>query len=105
MDVLDYLDDPKCKKKPQDAHSAEYRLLCSGMLHRQLLGDWSKSEGVRILLDAPLLLFAANRPFEGYTLELVLQLTVPRVSARTAHRPADNERAARRIEQPLVVDR
>jgi hypothetical protein len=39
--------------------------------------DWPKSENGRILLDEPLLLFAASRPFEDYPLELVLQLAVP----------------------------
>jgi hypothetical protein len=63
MHVLEYLDDPKCEKKPQDSLFAEYRLLCSGTLYRRLLGDWSKSEVARSLLNDPLLLFVASRPF------------------------------------------
>jgi hypothetical protein len=77
MHVLEYLDDPKCEKKPQDSLFAEYRLLCSGTLYRRLLGDWSKSEVARSLLNDPLLLFVASRPYDNYPLELALQLTVP----------------------------
>lgn len=83
MYVLEYLSDPKCEKNPEHALSAEYRLLCSGTLYRDIGGDWSKSEVARILLDEPLVLFAASRPFEDYPLELVVQLTVPQVEERT----------------------
>lgn len=79
MHVLEYLRDPKCEKKPKDCLHAEYRLLCSGTVYRPCLGDWSKSEAARTLLDEPLLLFAASRPIDEYPLELVLQLTVPQV--------------------------
>jgi hypothetical protein len=79
MHMLDFLGDPKCEKKPEDCLYAEYRLLCSGTLHRRCLGDWSKSEVARILLDEPLLLFVASRPFDDYPLELALQLAVPHV--------------------------
>lgn len=79
MHVLEYLDDPKCERKPKDSLFAEYRLFCSGTLYRNLLGDWSKSEVARVLLDDPLLLFVASRPFDDYPLELALQLTVPLV--------------------------
>jgi hypothetical protein len=80
--VLEYLRDPKCEYKPKDSLFAEYRLLCSGTLHRLCLGDWSKSEVARILLDEPLLLFVASRPFDDYPLELALQLTVPQVTEK-----------------------
>jgi hypothetical protein len=82
MDVLDYLGDPKCEKKPKDSLLAEYRLLCSGTLYRRLLGDWSKSEVARCLQDNPLLLFVASRPFDDYPLELAIQLTVPVVEEK-----------------------
>jgi hypothetical protein len=82
MYVLQYLDDPKCEKKPSQALHAEYRLLCSGTLHHDCIGDYTKSEGVRILLNEPLLLFVASRPFDDYPLELALQLTVPQVEER-----------------------
>ena len=59
--------------------------MCSGTLYRDIIGDWSKSEAGRILLDPPLVLFAASRPFEDYPLELVLHLTVPRVEEREEH--------------------
>jgi hypothetical protein len=79
MHVLRYLADPNCERQPKDALRAEYRLLCSGTLHRQCLGDYSKSEVARILLDTPLVLFATSRPFDDYPLELAVQLTIPRV--------------------------
>lgn len=60
MHVLDFLGDPKCEKKPEDRLQAEYRLLCSGTLHRNCLGDYSKSEIARLLLDKPLLLFVVR---------------------------------------------
>ncbi len=79
MYVLKCLGDPDCEKRPHDSLCAEYRLLCSGTVHRQIIGDWSKSEVARFLLAPPLLLYAASRPFEEYPLELVLRLTVARV--------------------------
>lgn len=79
MHVVEYLRDPKCEKRPKDSLYAEYRLLSSGTLHHACLGGWSKSEGARILLAEPLLLFAVSRPFDDYPLELALQLTVPQV--------------------------
>jgi len=82
MHVLEYLGDPKCEKKPEGSLFAEYRLLCSGTLHRDTFGDYSKSEVARILLDDPLLLFVASRPFDDYPLELALELTVPRVEEK-----------------------
>jgi hypothetical protein len=82
MHVLEYLRGPKCEKKPKDSLYAEYRLLCSGTLHRLGLGDWSKSEIARSLLDEPLLLFVASRPIDDDPLELVLQLTVPQVEEK-----------------------
>lgn len=82
MHVLEYLGDPKCERNPKDPLWAEYRLLCSGTLYRDLLGDWTKSEAARILLDRPLLLFAMSRPFDEYPLELVLQLTVPLIEEK-----------------------
>ena len=79
MHVLEYLSDPRCEQKPDDSVRAEYRLLSSGVLHRDMIGDWSKSEVARILLNDPLLLFVASRPFEDHPLELVLHLAVPLV--------------------------
>jgi hypothetical protein len=79
MHVLHYLSDPECLQKSDDSLLAEYRLLCSGMLYRQLAEgpyDWAKSEVSRILLDKPLLLFVASRPYEEYPLELVLHVKV-----------------------------
>jgi hypothetical protein len=86
--VLDYLADPKCDRRPGDSLCAEYRLLCSGnMYHRDIIGDWSKSEGrARILLAPPLLLYAASRPFDEYPLELVLRLTVALVQETNSGR-------------------
>jgi len=79
MHVLEYLKDPQCEKRLKNSLYVEYRLLCSGSLHRNCIGDWSKSESARTLLDKPLLLFVTSRPFDDYPLELTLQLTVPQV--------------------------
>ncbi len=79
MYVLDYLADPKCESQPKDSLTSEYRLLCSGTIYRDAGGDPYKSEVSRILLDEPLLLFAASRPLYDYPLELVLEVTVPPV--------------------------
>ena len=77
--VLDYLADPGCARRPGDALCADYRLLCSGSVYRRTEGEWYKYEGARFLLEPPLLLYAASRPFDKYPLELVLRLTVAHV--------------------------
>jgi hypothetical protein len=77
--VLDYLADPKCARRPGDALCTDYRLLCSGSVYRRTEGEWYKNEGARFLLEPPLLLYAASRPFDEYPLELVLRLTVAHV--------------------------
>jgi hypothetical protein len=77
--VLDYLADPSCARRPGQGLCAEYRLLCSGSIHRRVIGEWHKSEGARFLLAPPLLLYAASRPFYEYPLELALHLTVAQV--------------------------
>jgi hypothetical protein len=51
MYVLQLLDDPAFVAKPNETLSVEYRLLCSGTVHRNIIGDWSKSEGSRFLFD------------------------------------------------------
>lgn len=79
MYVLEYLRDPKCEKNPKDSLTSQYRLLCSGTIYRDVIGDPFKSEVARILLDEPLMLFVASRPFDDYPLEMVLELTVPQV--------------------------
>lgn len=76
--VLEYLRDPSCARRPQDLLCAEYRLICSGTIYRDITGDWSKSEEARLLLAPPLLLYAASRPFDEYPLELVLRLRIAR---------------------------
>jgi hypothetical protein len=79
MHVLQYLRDPECAGRKMDSLLAEYRLLCSGTIYRDVIGDWSKSETSRFLLVPPLLLYAASRPIDQYPLELLLRLTVARV--------------------------
>jgi hypothetical protein len=79
LHVLEYLSDPGCTRRPQDSHSAEYRLLSSGSIFRAIQGDWVKSDAARFLLAQPLLLYAVSRPFDEYPLKLVLRLTVARV--------------------------
>lgn len=86
--VLQYLGDPKCERAPEHSLTAEYRLLCSGLVYRDAGGDWTKSEVARILLDEPLVLYAASRPIDDYPLELVLQLKVPNVEERSEFKSA-----------------
>ena len=58
----------------EDSVQVEYRLLCSGMFYpNHFLGDWSKSDGARILLQLPIQLLVASRPYEEYPQELVLR--------------------------------
>jgi len=82
MFVIDYLADPTCKSHSAELLTAEYRLLCSGVLYRDVVGDPYKSEISRILLDEPLVLFALNRPLNEYPLELALVLTIARAEEK-----------------------
>ncbi len=59
----------------------EYRLICSGMFYPgHFQGDWSKSDGARILLRLPIELLVASRPYDDYPQELVLRFVVPQVT-------------------------
>ena len=77
--ALDYLADPECTST-KGALCVEYRLLCSGTIYCDIIGDWTKSEIARFLLSPPLLLFAASRPFQEWPLELILRLKVSEVT-------------------------
>ena len=79
MHVLNYLADPSCARAMDDSLCTEYRLLCSGTIYRNIIGDWSKSEASRFLLAHPLTLYAASRPIYDYPLELVLPIRVAQV--------------------------
>jgi len=58
----------------QAAATVEYRLLCSGELYLpNLIGNWRKSDGARLLLANPVQLMVASQPYDGYPQELVLQ--------------------------------
>jgi hypothetical protein len=85
MNVLEYIADPMCQKKLEGSLTAEYRMLCSGTLFRDVVGDPFKSEVARILLDRPFVLFATSRPLEDYPQELMLELSVPSVEI---HQPS-----------------
>jgi hypothetical protein len=59
----------------------EYRLVCSGTLFpANFLGDWSRSDVARILLQQPVELLVASRPYDGYPQELVLRFVVPLIT-------------------------
>jgi hypothetical protein len=59
----------------------EYRLICSGMLYpAHFLGDWSDSDGARILLRLPVELLVASQPYDDYPQELVLRFVAPLVN-------------------------
>jgi len=93
MHVLDYLKwaesiiqvdkqsnvrfDPRAGK---DAVLFEYRLLCSGMFYpTNFLGDWSHSDGARILLSMPVHLLVASQPYDDYPQELSLRFVASMV--------------------------
>lgn len=57
----------------------EYRLLVSGMLHREIYGDWTKSDVARILLNDRADLLVASRPPDMYPQELALRFSCPTV--------------------------
>ena len=82
--VLRYLKDPDRANKAEGSVSVEYRLLCSGTIHRKIVGDWSKSDVARVLLAPPLMLYAASRPIDDYPAELVLNFGVERITETTA---------------------
>jgi len=82
--VLRYLKDPGHANKAEGSVSVEYRLLCSGTVHRKIVGDWSKSDVARFLLAPPLMLYVASRPIDDYPTELVLNFGVERVTETTA---------------------
>lgn len=54
----------------------EYRLLCSGELYpANIMGDWRKSDGARLLLREPFQLIVASQPYDDYPQELALRFT------------------------------
>jgi hypothetical protein len=51
MDLLEYIRQRDATGKSDlDDREVEYRLLCSGMLHREVVGDWRHSDAGRMLL-------------------------------------------------------
>jgi len=94
MHILDYLksaeDDVQVDENSvvrvvhrfdQNSIQVEFRLICSGMFFpRHFPGDWSKSDGARILLELPVELLVASRPYDDYPQELVLRFVAPHVN-------------------------
>ena len=65
----------------QNSVRVEYRLICSGVFFpSHFLGDWSRSDGARILLHLPVELLVASRPYDDYPQELVLRFVAPLVT-------------------------
>jgi hypothetical protein len=93
MNILDYLERAEANievdedsvvryehRLDENSVRVEYRLVCSGMLYpAQFLGDWSHSDGARILLCLPVELLVASRLYDGYPQELVLRFVAPLV--------------------------
>jgi len=91
MHILDYLDkaedaihvDEKSEVRfeprlDEDSVRVEYRLICSGMFYpKHFMGDWSHSDGARILLSLPVELLVASRPYDDYPQELALRFIAP----------------------------
>jgi len=88
MYLLDYLRNPRHwprqsggEAEDTDDLAVEYRLICSGSFYpAHFLGDWSRSDNARILLDEPVLLLVASRPYERYPQELSLRFTLSSVT-------------------------
>lgn len=93
MQVLDYLKKAEANiqvdensvvrfeyRLDENSVRVEYRLICSGMFYPgHFQGDWSKSDGARILLKLPVELLVASRPYDDYPQELVLRFVAPLV--------------------------
>lgn len=64
-----------CPQEPDAIVSiCEYRLLCSGVLKPAgVMGNWSKSDGARLLLNDPVTIIVASQPFDDHPQELVLR--------------------------------
>jgi hypothetical protein len=58
----------------------EYRLTCSGILYRNIIGDWARSDIARVLSPEQFYLFACSARFEEYPQELSLRFTCPSVT-------------------------
>src|SRR6266851_3737643 len=83
MQLLNYLRKPiEEGRQPADALVkddvlVEYRLICSGTLFpARFLGEWSKSDRARILLQSPAHLLVASQPYDAYPQELALRFSV-----------------------------
>jgi hypothetical protein len=75
-----------------DYACVEYRLMCSGNLHRAIFGDWSKSTVARNLSPKHFELFVCSSRPEEYPQELSLRFSCPRVAEQYkqstfSHRP------------------
>jgi hypothetical protein len=75
-----------------DEKDFEYRLLCSGTLHREIVGDWTRSDIARVLSPEYFELFICNGRIEEYPQELSLQFSCPTVEEKYgnfhfSHRP------------------
>lgn len=83
MHILDFLRNAG-KQSGQDINNmvkVEYHLICSGTLFPDnFQGDWTKSDAARILLQAPVKLLVASRPYDDYPQELVMRFTVALVT-------------------------
>ena len=83
MHLLNYLrkrnqeDRPPADASMKDEVLVEYRLISSGTLFPDhFLGDWSKSDRARILLQCPVHLLVASQPYRMYPQELALRFCV-----------------------------
>jgi hypothetical protein len=56
----------------------EYRLVCSGSIHREILGDWSHSTAARLLVRSPVKLIVSSARITDYPAELTLRFRASR---------------------------
>ena len=91
MHVLEFLKSAEDEGRiNEESVSVEFRLVCSGTLYpANFGGDWSKSNVARILLQRPVELLVASRPYDDYPQELVLRFVTSFVTeseGKVSHR-------------------
>ena len=59
--------------------TVEYRLMCSGTLHRSIIGDWTRSDAARLISPTHFELFVCNARIDEYPQELALRFSCPSV--------------------------
>ncbi len=96
--VLDFLRGDFADRSDNDEVQVEYRLICNGVVHRDIVGDWTKSDAARLLSTDRFDLIVTGFPIDRYPQELALRFVSPTVhetyGTSSFIRTPDNEIAA-----------